>query len=49
MTESDVRHSDPASASGGLAVRLALAWALVGLPLAWGVWQVVKKSLDLFR
>ena len=32
-----------------LAVRLALAWALVGLPLAWGVWQVVRKSLDLFR
>ena len=26
-----------------------LAWALVGIPLAWGVWQVFKKSLDLFR
>jgi hypothetical protein len=29
--------------------RLALSWALVGLPLAWGVWQVFQKSLDLFR
>jgi hypothetical protein len=29
--------------------RLVLAWALVGLPLAWGVWQVFQKSLDLFR
>jgi hypothetical protein len=32
-------------------VRLKLigAWALVGIPLAWGVWQVVRKSMDLFR
>jgi hypothetical protein len=29
--------------------RLVFAWALVGLPLAWGVWQVFQKSLDLFR
>ena len=35
--------------SGGLAPLLALAWLLVGLPLAWGVGQVFKKSLDLFR
>jgi len=30
-------------------VRLLLSWTLVGVPLVWGVWQVVKKSLDLFR
>jgi hypothetical protein len=35
--------------SGGLAARLALAWALVGVPLAWGVWQVLQRSLALFR
>ena len=29
--------------------RLASSSALVGLPLAWGVWQVFQKSLDLFR
>jgi hypothetical protein len=29
--------------------RLVMSWALVGLPLAWGVWQVFQKSLDLFR
>ena len=33
----------------GLAIRLAAAWALVGIPLTWGVWQVFQKSLDLFR
>lgn len=30
-------------------LQLAAAWALVGAPLAWGVWQVVKKSMALFR
>ena len=30
-------------------VKLAAAWTLVGVPLAWGVLQVFKKSLDLFR
>jgi hypothetical protein len=29
--------------------RLVFSWALVGIPLAWGVWQVFQKSLDLFR
>ena len=32
-----------------LTAKLIAAWALVGLPLAWGVSQVVVKSLDLFR
>ncbi|HEX3867119.1 MAG TPA: hypothetical protein VHV78_10210 [Gemmatimonadaceae bacterium] len=32
-----------------LAARVIAAWALVGIPLAWGVWQVFQKSLDLFR
>ena len=30
-------------------LKLVAAWALVGVPLAWGVWQVFKKSLDLFK
>lgn len=28
--------------------RLVLSWALVGIPLAWGVWQVFQKSMALF-
>jgi hypothetical protein len=35
--------------STSLILKLAAAWALVGVPLAWGVWQVFKKSLDLFK
>lgn len=30
-------------------VRHVLSWALVGVPAAWGVIQVVLKSLALFR
>jgi hypothetical protein len=39
--------SSPRKPSTALA--LVGAWALVGIPLAWGVWQVFKKSLDLFK
>ncbi len=45
MSESSPRSGR----SAGLVLRLAGAWALVGIPLAWGVWQVFEKSLDLFR
>jgi hypothetical protein len=44
MTES---HREQNSA--GLALKLVGAWTLVGIPLAWGVWQVVLRSLDLFK
>jgi hypothetical protein len=43
-SESDRDHS-----SAGSALKLVGAWTLVGIPLAWGVWQVIQKSLDLFR
>jgi hypothetical protein len=51
MTERGVvrESAEQPGATAGLVARLALAWALVGFPLAWGVWQVVRKSLDLFR
>jgi hypothetical protein len=30
-------------------VALTLAWLAVGIPLAWGVWQTLMKSLALFK
>ena len=42
-------NSRGAAPSAGLVLRLAGAWALVGIPLAWGVWQVFERSLALFR
>lgn len=28
---------------------VALAWAAVGIPLAWGIWVTLEKSAALFR
>jgi len=28
---------------------VALAWALVGIPLLWGVFTTLRKALPLFR
>ena len=33
---------------GGLDVKAAAFWTLVGVPLAWGVWQTLEKALVLF-
>jgi hypothetical protein len=38
--------SSPSSSSTG---RLIVAWAFVGIPLLWGVAQVVQRSLALFK
>ena len=35
--------------AGGLTGPALLAWAAVGLPLAWGVWITLGKSLVLFH
>ncbi|GGC53408.1 OFA family MFS transporter [Chelatococcus reniformis] len=34
---------------GGLDAKAALAWAAVGIPILWGVWITLSKSLVLFR
>jgi hypothetical protein len=28
---------------------IAISWLIVGLPLLWGVWETVKKSMALFH
>jgi hypothetical protein len=33
----------------GQTIKLILAWALVGLPLMWGVLQTLNNALKLFR
>jgi MFS family permease len=40
---------DGDSFAGSHRGRVLLAWALVGAPLAWGVWNTVTKSAALFR
>ncbi len=34
---------------GGLTAPAALAWAVVGLPILWGIWITLSKALILFR
>ena len=34
---------------GGFTVTALLAWAVVGIPIAWGVWTTLAKALILFR
>jgi len=41
------RKDDPRPA--GSWVLVVIAWALVSVPLLWGVWTTLKKSLVLFR
>jgi len=36
-----MRESSPA--------RIFVAWLFVGSPLAWGVYETLKKALQLFR
>lgn len=36
------------SAGSEAPLKVVFAWLFVGIPLAWGVWEVAVKSLDLF-
>lgn len=47
MPESSMQQ--PAGeASATTRLEILGAWLFVGIPLAWGVWEVAVKSLDLF-
>ena len=42
-------ESSPQSGpSAGIVLRLVGAWALVGIPLAWGVYNTLAQALKLF-
>jgi hypothetical protein len=43
------RPQDMREGTGSALIPLVVAWTIVGVPLAWGVWQVIVKSLSLFR
>jgi uncharacterized membrane protein len=43
------RPGDTHAADPMLALKLVVAWAIVGVPLAWGVWKVVLSALKLFK
>jgi len=41
--------SSPSPDKNPSLLSLAIAWLLVAIPLGWGVYQTVVKSLPLFR
>jgi len=41
--------SEAPAVSGGQFVTLAFAWLGVGLPLAWGVLETLRKAMALFQ
>ena len=43
----DDKRPDPSSQSPTLL--LVLAWSFVGIPLSWGVYETLLKSLALFK
>jgi MFS family permease len=45
----DSPHVIPTSRARALTVSSALAWAAVGIPIAWGVWITLTKVAVLFR
>ena len=47
-TTKDSRHSSPSAAGSGLPLKLAIAWTVVGVPLAYGVLKTVQKAAPLF-
>ena len=53
MNESSSRGSSgpahPASGHSSQVVALVLSWTAVGIPLAWGVAETLRKALALFQ
>ena len=41
--------ADKSQAHGGNALKLALAWTFVGIPLAWGVVQTLINAIKAFH
>jgi len=40
--------AESTAVKGGFDLKALLAWAAVGIPLAWGIWITLEKALVLF-
>ncbi len=41
-------RNDAAAAAGNQIPRLVVSWLIVGVPLAYGIYQTISKTLPLF-
>jgi hypothetical protein len=49
-TSTDVTHDNSYGIGrGGVDAAAIVAWLLVGVPILWGVWVTLSKSLVLFK
>jgi hypothetical protein len=46
---SEPKPAVPAAPGGSNAVRIGLAWLFVSIPLAWGVFETLRKAAQLFQ
>jgi hypothetical protein len=44
----EVRSGSFGIGKGGLDAKAVLFWAVVGIPLAWGVWITLKNATRIF-
>ena len=49
MEKDMAKTSHPEDVSDANAIKLALAWSFVGIPLAWGVYKTLANAVLLFQ
>jgi hypothetical protein len=49
MVKKATKAPEPEDVSDANAVKLALAWSFVGIPLLWGVYKTLANAVLLFQ
>jgi MFS family permease len=47
-SDAAIQHGSFGIGKGGLDAKALLFWAVVGIPLAWGVWKTVESAVKIF-
>ena len=47
-SDAAIKHGSFGIGKGGLDLKAVLFWAVVGIPLAWGVWKILESAIKIF-
>ena len=47
-SDSAIKHGSFGIGKGGLDLKAVLFWAVVGIPLAWGVMKTLESAIKIF-
>jgi len=47
-SDAAIVHGSFGIGKGGLDAKAVVFWAVVGIPLAWGVWQTLQSAIKIF-